>query len=45
MGLWEGTKLDPNRLHFSWENIQRKKPKEHTDKRVLTVQYKECYWC
>ena len=33
MGLWEGTKLDPNRLHFSWENIQRKKPKEHTNKK------------
>ena len=38
-----GTGIPQKRLHFSWENIQQKEPKEHTDKKVLSARYKWYY--
>ena len=43
-GLREGAKLDLNRLHFSWENIQRKKPMEHMDIKVQKERIKRYTW-
>jgi len=39
-----GTGTPQNRLHFCWENIQQKEPKEHTDKQVQKERLKRYSW-